>query len=421
MTARRERGLAARFLLAQLLVVAASVLAAAVVASLAGPPLFHEHLVRAGAGPDPAQLMHVERAYRDAGLWTLGVALVTALACALAVSASLARRLRGPLAALTRAAQDLARGRWGARVPAMGAGSEVDALAAAFNVMAAELEATEGVRRRMLSDLAHEMRTPLSVLGVYLEGLEDGVTEFDASTGAVLAEQLSRLTRLVEDIDDVSRAEEGRMVLERSPVAVTQLLGAAADAAREAGAAKGVALRVEDDAPGAVLPVDPQRMGQVLGNLLSNALRHTPSGGEVVLGAARAGTTAVVLRVDDTGEGIAAEHLPHVFERFYRGDTARDREHGGSGIGLTISRALVEAHGGALEASSAGPGRGAEFRVVLPVRCAVPSDHAVPAADPLSYTPGGYTIGGTDGPRPARGAVAPEPPPMSRSRGRSSS
>lgn len=383
MTARREPGLTARFLLAQLLVVLASVLAAAAAAaSLAGPPLFHEHLVRAGAEPGPGQLMHLERAYRDAGLWTLGVALVTALVCALAVSASLARRLRGPLAALTRAAQALARGRWGARVPAMGAGAEVDALAAAFNTMAAELERTEDVRRRMLSDLAHEMRTPLSVLGVYLEGLEDGVTEFDASTGAVLAEQLARLTRLVEDIDDVSRAEEGCMVLDRSPVPVAQLLRSAADAAGEAYAAKGVGLRVDDGADAAVLPVDRQRMGQVLGNLLSNALRHTPPGGDVVLGAVPHASEGVVLRVADTGEGMAAEQLPHVFERFYRGDTARDREHGGSGIGLTISRALVEAHGGTLDAVSAGPGRGAEFRVVLPARHAVPPGAGAPRSVP---------------------------------------
>lgn len=229
--------------------------------------------------------MHLERAYRNAGLWTLCVALVTALACAPAVSASQARRLRGPLVALTRAAQALARGCWGARVPAMGAGTEVDALASASNTVAAELERTEDVRRRMLSDLAHKMRTPLSVLGVYLEGLEDGVTEFDAGTGAVLTEQLARLTRLVEDIADVSRAEEGRMALDRSPVPVTLLMRSAADAAGEVYAAKGVGLRVDDGTRAAVLLVERRRIGQVLGTLLSHALRHTPPGGDVVLGA----------------------------------------------------------------------------------------------------------------------------------------
>ncbi|MFI7482945.1 sensor histidine kinase [Kocuria sp. M1R5S2] len=372
MTEGRRHGLAARFLLAQLVVVAVAVLAAAAAAALVGPPLFHEHLQRAGAAPDGSELYHVERAYRDASLWTLGVALLAALLGALLVTGSLTRRLRRPLAELTRAARDMAGGRYGARVPPMDGGAEVDALAESFNTMAAELERTEDVRRRMLSDLAHEMRTPLAVLAVYREGLEDGVARFDRSTGAVMAEQLARLTRLVEDIDDVSRAEEGRMVLECSPVPVDELLRSAADAARDACALKGVGLRVDTgvgasgDDGAAVVLVDRQRMAQVLDNLLSNALRHTPPGGEVVMSSAVAASGAVAVRVADTGEGIAAEHLPHVFERFYRGDAARDRDHGGSGIGLTISRALVEAHGGTLGASSPGPGRGAVFSVTLP-------------------------------------------------------
>lgn len=366
----RERGLAARFLLAQLLVVVASVLAAAVVASLAGPPLFHEHLLRAGTEPGSSQLFHAERAYRDASLWTLGVALLTALLCALAVTSSFTRRLRRPLTELTRAAEDMSGGRYGTRVPPMGGGAEVDALAESFNTMAARLERTEHVRRRMLSDLAHELRTPVAVLAVYLEGLEDGVATFDGSTGAVMGEQLARLTRLIEDIDDVSRAEEGRIVLEREHVPVARLLHAGADAAREAGADRGVALRVEagtagEPVAGTVL-VDRQRMGQVLGNLLSNALRHTPPGGEVVLGACGGPSGDVVIRVADTGEGMTPEQLPHVFERFYRGDTARDRDHGGSGIGLTISRAIVEAHGGTLTAASAGPGGGSVFVLTVP-------------------------------------------------------
>ncbi|MFE7631365.1 ATP-binding protein [Kocuria sp. NPDC057446] len=352
MRPRRARGLAARFLLAQLLVVAASVCAAAVVASLAGPPLFHEHLLRAGADPGSAQLFHAERAHRDASLWTLGVALLTALLCA--------------LAELTRAAEDMSGGRYGTRVPPMGAGAEVDALAGSFNTMAARLARTEHVRRRMLSDLAHELRTPVAVLAVYLEGLEDGVTTFDGTTGAVMGEQLARITRLVEDLDDVSRAEEGRIVLGREHVPVARLLCAGADAAREDCADRGVTLRVEADPGLGAVDVDRQRMGQVLGNLLSNALRHTPPGGEVVLGACSAGSGEVEIRVADTGEGMTAEQLPHVFERFSRGDAARDRDHGGSGIGLTISRALVEAHGGTLTAASPGPGRGSVFVLTVP-------------------------------------------------------
>lgn len=234
----------------------------------------------------------------------------------------------------------------------MGAGAEVDALAGAFNTMAAQLERTEDTRRRMLSDLAHEMRTPISVLTVYLEALQDEVAHWDETTSELMGEQLARLTRLVEDINDVSRAEEGRIILDRTEQPVAELVRAAAEAYREAYAAEGVALNIDVDETAGDIEADRQRMGQVLGNLLSNALRHTPAGGQVTLSANRQGPGRVAIRVADTGDGISLEQIPHLFERFYRGDTARDRDHGGSGIGLTISKALAEAHGGRLTATS---------------------------------------------------------------------
>ncbi|MEX5296603.1 HAMP domain-containing sensor histidine kinase [Kocuria sp. CPCC 205268] len=365
---RRPRGLAARFFLAQAIVVGAGILAAVAVASLAGPPIFHEHLVMSGHAENSPEMLHVERAYVDAGLVVLGVALVTALVCATAVTAFFTRRLRRPLTALTEAARSMARGRSGTRVPDLGAGAEVDALAASFNTMADRLERTEELRRRMLSDLAHEMRTPISVLTVYCEALQDGVAHWDEATHELMTDQLGRLTRLVEDIHDVSRAEEGRIELDRTEQPAADLARAAAEAHREACAARGVRLVLDVDDDAGVVEVDRQRMGQVLDNLLSNALRHTPPGGEVRLRVARQGPGRVVLDVADTGEGIAAEHLPRVFERFWRGDSARDRDHGGSGIGLTISRALVEAHGGTLAVTSSGPGAGAVFTVELPAR-----------------------------------------------------
>lgn len=365
MSRHRPRGLASRFFLAQTIVVIASILAAVLAASIVGPAIFHEHLLRAGAGHDATQLMHVEQAYRDTNLWTLGMALATALVCALGVTLVFTRRLQRPIDALTHAAQAMARSRYDTRVPAMGAGAEVDALAGAFNTMAAQLERTEDTRRRMLSDLAHEMRTPISVLTVYLEALQDEVAHWDETTSELMGEQLARLTRLVEDINDVSRAEEGRIILDRTEQPVAELVRAAAEAYREAYAAKGVALNIDVDETAGDIEADRQRMGQVLGNLLTNALRHTPPGGTVTLRttAHRPGRLALMA---DTGEGIGAEHLPQIFERFYRGDTARDRDHGGSGIGLAIARALVEAHGGTLSAVSAGPGRGAVFTVDLP-------------------------------------------------------
>ncbi|KUG52604.1 histidine kinase [Kocuria rosea subsp. polaris] len=365
---RRPRGLASRFFLAQAIVVAASILAAVVVASLAGPPIFHEHLVIAGRAADSPELLHVERAYRDASVITLGVALGTALVCAAAVTWFFTRRLRRPLSALTEAARGVARGRYDSRVPALAAGAEVDAVAASFNAMAERLERTEELRRRMLSDLAHEMRTPISVLTVYCEALQDGVAHWDESTGELVADQLGRLTRLVEDIHDVSRAEEGRIDLDRTELPAGEPARSAAEAQREAYAAKGVRLVLDIDDDAGVVEVDRQRMGQVLGNLLTNALRHTPPGGQVVLGVSRRGPGRVAVRVADTGDGIAAENLSRVFERFWRGDSARDRDSGGSGIGLTIARALVEAHGGTLTVTSPGPGAGAVFTVELPAR-----------------------------------------------------
>lgn len=359
----RNSGLAARLFATQLIVVAASLLGAVAVATLAGPPLFHEHLELAGIPGGSPELFHVEQAYRDANLITLAVALGTGLACALLASFLLSRTIRTPLEQLTAAAAEVAHGNYDVRVPVLGAGVELDSLARAFNMMADQLTRTEETRQRILSDLAHEMSTPVSVLSVYLEGLQDEVVEWNPTTDAVMAEQLARLTRLVEDIDDVSRAEEGRIDLDPAPLPLANLLETCAAAVRENYAAKGVTLTTAADAD--VLIADRQRLAQVLDNLLSNALRHTPPKGTVSLTATGTSDT-VLIRVTDTGDGMTADQLTHIFERFYRGDTARDRDHGGSGIGLTISHALIAAHGGTLTASSAGPGHGSEFTIELP-------------------------------------------------------
>ena len=414
MSPRRERGLASRFLTAQLLVVGASILAAGAVISLVGPPLFHEHLVMSGHSPDSPELLHVEQAYLNTNLITLGVAVATALVCALLATFWLARWLKEPIGRLTDAAGEMADGNYATRVPAIGAGAEVEALAGAFNTMAERLEQTENTRRRMLSDLAHEMRTPLSVLTVYLEGLQDGVIGWDAGTSDVMAEQLARLTRLVEDVNDVSRAEEGGMALDRTMEPVANLLRSAAAAVQEAYVAKGVSLRVDAAADGTAREVfvDRQRIGQVLGNLLSNALRHTPAGGTVSIGASLPDPGHVVIRVADTGEGIGAEQLPHIFERFYRGDTARDRDHGGSGIGLTIAKALAEAHGGTLTADSPGPGGGAVFTLTLPRPIPDNMDPAKTHVPPAAAGAGSSPPDSPPGHRPTAGSHRPTQPPF---------
>jgi two-component system sensor histidine kinase BaeS len=362
---RRSTGLGTRLLVAQVLVVLVGALTAWLVASAVAPGLFHAHMLMAGPMVSPQATQHAEEAFRSASGISLSLALLASLTASVAVSVYLADRLGRSLAPLSRAAAEVTAGRYGVRVSPPGLGVEFETLSAAFNEMAGRLQRVEQTRRRLLSDVAHELRTPVATLNAYLDGLEDGVATLDEETVEVLRMQTRRLTRLAEDMSAVSRAEEHQVPVHLVRVAPGDLVQAAAAAAADRYATGGVGLRV--DVP-AVLPgfaADTDRMGQVLGNLLDNALRHTAPGGTVTLSAAELGGL-VELRVADTGEGIDPEHLPHVFERFYRADTSRVRDRGGSGIGLAIVKALVEAQGGSVTAASDGPGSGATFTITVP-------------------------------------------------------
>jgi len=366
---RPGAGLAGRLLVAQTLVLLTGALTAWLIAATVGPRVFHDHLARANVGSTPAQIGHTEVAYQSANAISLSLALLAALAVAMAVNVYIARRIGRSVATIAAAASGVAGGHYDVRVPGPGLGPEFDALASGFNQMAGRLGSVEGTRRRLLADLGHEMRTPVATLEAYLEALEDGVATLDAETAELLRSQTRRLARLSEDIGSVSRAEEGQVRLDLRTVEPEMLVAAAVDSVAEAFNAKGVRLlmRIPTGLPD--LHVDPDRVGQVLGNLLDNALRHTPAGGTVTISATSSPrSTGVELSVSDTGEGISAEHLPHVFERFYRVDAARDRAHGGSGIGLAIAKALAVAHGGQLSVSSPGSGQGSTFRILLPRR-----------------------------------------------------
>ncbi|WP_200958947.1 sensor histidine kinase [Nocardioides sp. Root190] len=351
-----------RLLLAQALVLVAAIATAGAIAALVGPSLFHAHLLQAEHDATPSEVHHVEEAYQTASVLSLGVAMASATLIALLVSWYLTRRFQAPLTALTQAASAVSDGQYEARVPVGGAGPEMDSLATAFNTMAFQLAQTEDTRRRLLSDLAHELRTPVATLSAYLEGLEDGITPWTEGTRTVLVDQVERLSRLANDIDSVSRAEEGRIHLELASEPLEDLVKGAVRSHLDAYAIKGVQL-VAEPGSNTVITIDRPRMLQVLTNLLDNALRHTPPGGAVMIRRRQAADGAVEVSVADTGDGIPEGQLPHLFERFYRGDTARDREHQGSGIGLTVSQAIVEAHGGRLTAHSAGEGRGAVFTI----------------------------------------------------------
>jgi two-component system, OmpR family, sensor histidine kinase BaeS len=364
---RRRGGLAGRLLVAQTLVLLTGTLTAWLIAAAVGPTLFHDHLAQANIGATSAQSLHTEMAYQSANAISLSLALLAALVVAMGVNVYIARRIGRSVAIIADAASAVAGGHYNVRVTAPGLGAEFDALALGFNQMADRLGSVERTRRRLLADLGHEMRTPVATLDAYLEALEDGVATLDAGTAELLRSQTRRLARLSEDIGTVSRTEEGQVRLDKRSVQPASVVTAAAESVDEAYKAKGVRLVTDIGAELPVLSLDPERMGQVLGNLLDNALRHTHAGGTVSISATTPrGTGGVTLSVADTGEGIPAEHLAHVFERFYRVDTARDRAHGGSGIGLAIAKALVEAHGGQLTATSPGNGRGSTFRVLLP-------------------------------------------------------
>ncbi|CAL8977657.1 Adaptive-response sensory-kinase SasA [Propionicimonas sp. T2.31MG-18] len=360
----RPGSLTTRLLMSQVAVSVAMALTMIVVAAIAGPPLFEAHMREAGHD-SPDVLAHSEEAFNTAGTLALFIGLLIAATGAIVVSVLISRRLRRSLVDLGDAAARISDGDYAQRVEEPDS-RELATLAGSFNTMATRLDSIETSRRRLLTDLAHEIRTPLASMEICVESLEDGAIEPGPEAWHILSSQIERISRLADDLGQVSAAEEGRLNLALDPVDPNLLAGDAVLAAREGYERKHVALQVvpADGAP--PVRVDRTRIAQVLANLLSNALRHTPADGQVVV-RVLAEPDAVSIQVRDTGDGIVAEHLPHVFERFYRADTARDRDSGGTGVGLAISRAIARAHGGQLTADSAGQGRGAALTLRLPV------------------------------------------------------
>jgi signal transduction histidine kinase len=297
-------------------------------------------------------------------LWQLALAGAAAAAIALAMARWLARGMTQPLRDMARAAHRMETGDYAQRVQTISR-DEVGQLAAAFNNMSAELESLEHLRRELVANVSHELKTPISALRAHLENLLDGVEQADPDTLQIMLNQSERLGRLVEQLLDLSRIESGELRLNRTPVPLHPLVREVLSEIEVARAVRGVLVRdaVPDDLP-AVL-VDAERVHQVLYNLLDNALRYTPPGGEVTV-EARPANGSCQVAVIDTGHGIEPEHLPRLFERFYRADAARARGDGGTGIGLAIARSVVEAHGGHIRAESR-VGQGSVFTFDLPV------------------------------------------------------
>ncbi|MFJ5844902.1 sensor histidine kinase [Streptomyces sp. NPDC092903] len=301
---------------------------------------------------------------------TAKIAGAAALVLALTVGASVlvGARLVRPLRALTGAAQRMRDGE--DSVPVLvAADTEIGRLAATFNDMSAHRARLEAQRKAMVSDVAHELRTPLSNIRGWLEAAQDGVAEPDPAFISSLHEEAVQLQHIIDDLQDLAQADAGALRLHAEPVRIEELLTQVAAAHQARAETSGVALTVLPVDPGHPVPgltADPVRLRQAIGNLVSNAVRHTPSGGSVTLRpyGSESGD-AVLVDVKDTGSGIPAEDLAHVFDRFWRGEKSRSRRTGGSGLGLAIVRKLTEAHDGTVTAVSV-PGRGSVFTLRLP-------------------------------------------------------
>jgi signal transduction histidine kinase len=319
-----------------------------------------ELLPRAGfASPPPSSLM----LYLAIGRFFIWGGLV-AVAIAVALAFILSRRTLAPVKALTLASERLGRGDFSQRVQIKDRG-EFGELARTFNSMAGDLERAEKLRQNMVADVAHELRTPLSNIQGYMEALRDGIMKPDKKTIRSLYEEASLLSRLVDDLQELSLAEAGELKLVRQSGDIGEIIRQAVAAVEAKERASGVSLAVELPEKLPPVNIDPRRIGEVLRNLLENAVAHTGKGDTVTV-AARQLDRLVEIGVTDTGEGIPAKDLPNIFERFYRVDKSRTRATGGSGLGLTIARRLVEAHGGKIEVQSE-PGEGSRFSFTVPV------------------------------------------------------
>ncbi len=299
---------------------------------------------------------------------SLWIVAVLAWLLALLLTLALSNHILKPVRELTRVANRMEQGDLKQRV-VVRTKDEIGKLAHAFNTMADSLARSEQLRRNMVSDVAHELRTPLTNIRGYLEALKDRVIDPSSEIITSLYEESLLLSRLVVDLQELSLAEAGQLHLALRPLALEEVINQAASSLQLQAANKEIVLRVEVPSDLPAVEADAERVGQVLRNLVSNAITHTPPGGTITINAHEAGGE-VLVSVQDSGVGIEEQHLPYLFERFYRADASRARVTGGSGLGLAIVKQVVEAHGGRVEVTSA-PGRGSSFTFSL-AKCPTP-------------------------------------------------
>ncbi len=344
-----RKRLGAKLFLANLLVILIGVLILAITIQLTIPAAFNRHMgmmTNDGMGMGQGQGQGYGRTlfenFRASMFESLGYAVTASVLAALLVSWFSSRRIVAPVRTLSAASQSIAEGRYDERVRVNGQ-DEIAQLATSFNQMAGQLEQVESMRRQLIGDVTHELRTPLTSIKGYMEGLVDGVLPSTPETFNQIHREADRLSRLVDDLQELSRVEANAYPLDiRS---------------------------VRPDLPADLPPLqaDEDRITQVLVNLAANAIQYTPEGGDVTISAARH-NDEVYISVKDTGIGIPPEHITNLFTRFYRVDKSRSRNAGGgSGIGLTVAKHLVEAHGGRIWAESKGDGQGSTFTFSLKI------------------------------------------------------
>lgn len=362
---------AAKILVAFLLIIVLTGVINTAVMNLSIQSAFNRHLGRMGEGMQTmmgnSRGANIFGSFRAAVNESLFTSFAVAFLIAIAASLFISRLITRPVNALTIASQSIAKGEYEYRIPKKEIpADELGQLALSFNQMSEKLEQTETMRRQLIGDISHELRTPLTAIKGSMEGLIDGVLPKDESTFSQIYQEADRLQRLVEDLQELSRVEAGHFKLTKKKTNIKDLARAATTALESAFIRKkvSISLHYENNLP--QINADPDRILQVLQNLLGNALQFTPSGGEVKINIAASGYGVEVF-VSDNGAGIEARHLDHIFERFYRADPSRSRINGGgSGIGLTISKTLVEAHGGKIRVESRGKNKGSKFTFTLP-------------------------------------------------------
>jgi len=364
-----RRHLGAKLFVSYLVIIIVGVVVLFVASQFILPAAFNHHMagmeMMGGMMSGQSSMSQLYVDFRTSFNEALMYGALAAMLAALALSFLFSRGVVAPVQAMSRATQRIANGRYDERVQVIG-NDELAGLASRFNQMAEKLDQVESMRRRLIGDVSHELRTPLTAIKGSMEGLMDGILPANEETFQQIHAEADRLNRLVEDLQELSRVEARAYQLDLHPLDISSLVRTVAKRLAAQADIKHISLNLE--LPPDLPPVfaDEDRTIQVLTNLVSNALQYTPEGGKVRISAKRF-NNEVQISVHDTGIGISAEHLPHLFDRFYRVDKSRSRQAGGgSGIGLTIAHALIEAQNGQIWVESPGVGKGSVFIFTLP-------------------------------------------------------